>query len=45
MEWNDHEFNTWLGRMGKEKVVGARAVILFDVWKGTGWRNETYACA
>ncbi|EMC91741.1 hypothetical protein BAUCODRAFT_79423 [Baudoinia panamericana UAMH 10762] len=33
VEYDDPEFEGWLKKMGKEKIVGTRAVILFDVWK------------
>ena len=33
IEWDDEAFGGWLGKMGKEKVDGGRAVIVLDVWK------------
>ena len=33
MEWDQPEFETLLRKMGKERVDGARAVIVLDVWK------------
>lgn len=33
VEWDDPKFEETLKRMGKEKIDGARAVILLDVWK------------
>jgi len=34
IEWDDMYFGTWLKKMGKEKAVGTRAIILLDVFKG-----------
>lgn len=33
VEWDDERFEGLLGRMGKERIEGARAVILLDVFK------------
>jgi len=33
VEWNDPSFKGWLQKMGKEKIDGARAVILLSVFK------------
>ncbi|KAG4028337.1 hypothetical protein MFRU_022g00570 [Monilinia fructicola] len=33
VEWNTPQFQPLVSKMGKEHVVGARAVILLDVWK------------
>lgn len=35
VEWDHPEFGQCLSRMGKEHVNGARAIIMFDIWKGT----------
>ena len=34
VEWDQPEYETMLKKMGKAEVVGARAVIVLDVWKG-----------
>ena len=45
VEWDDARFDGLLKRMGKERIEGARAVILLDVFKVTcfpvvsPWRN------
>jgi len=31
--WNELEFDDWLSRMGNKTVMGARAVIVLDVFK------------
>ena len=36
VEREHEEFEMWLGRMGKE-LEGARAVILLEVWKVSGY--------
>lgn len=33
VEWDDARFEGLLRRMGKERIEGARAVILLDVFK------------
>ena len=33
VEWDDARFKGLLGKMGKKRVEGARAVILLDVFK------------
>jgi hypothetical protein len=33
VEWDQPEFPNLLSRMGKERVEGARAVLLFHIWK------------
>ncbi|KFY46167.1 hypothetical protein V494_00574 [Pseudogymnoascus sp. VKM F-4513 (FW-928)] len=33
IEWDDREFEPWLAKMGGKKVLGARAVIVLDVFK------------
>ena len=33
MEWDQPEFEELLKKMGKERIDGARAVIVLDVWK------------
>lgn len=33
VEWDEGEFGRVVGRMGKEAVKGARAVVVLDVWK------------
>lgn len=33
VEWDQPEFNTWIQKMGNHKVIGARAVILLDVFQ------------
>jgi hypothetical protein len=33
VEWDQPEFQTILSRMGKERVEGARAALMFDIWK------------
>ena len=33
VEWDDPSFESLLKRMGKERIEGARAVILLDVFK------------
>ena len=33
VEWDDARFEGLLGKMGKKRVEGARAVILLDVFK------------
>lgn len=33
IEWDQPEFEGLIGKMGKEKILGARAVILLDVFK------------
>lgn len=35
IEWNEPEFFTFLERMGKTEVVGARAVVKLDVFKAS----------
>lgn len=37
VEWNQPEFADYLQRMGKHSVVGARAIILLDVFKVSIW--------
>jgi len=34
VEWDDAGFDKLLGKMGKQKIIGTRAVILLHVWKG-----------
>lgn len=34
VEWDQPGFEELLTKMGKEKITGARAVILLDVWQG-----------
>lgn len=33
VEWNSPEFEGLIGRMGKRRVEGARAIIELSVWK------------
>jgi len=33
VEWDQPEFEVLLGKMGKTKIEGARAIICLDVWK------------
>ncbi|OBT72583.1 hypothetical protein VF21_08163, partial [Pseudogymnoascus sp. 05NY08] len=33
IEWDDREFDSWLAKMGNKKILGARAVIVLDVFK------------
>ncbi|KAI9722026.1 MAG: hypothetical protein M1812_001986 [Candelaria pacifica] len=33
VEWDEREFEPLLGRMGKKRVDGGRAIIVLDVWK------------
>ncbi|ELR10104.1 hypothetical protein VC83_07565 [Pseudogymnoascus destructans] len=33
IEWDDKEFDSWLAKMGNKKILGARAVIVLDVFK------------
>lgn len=35
VEWDSEEFGPLLKEMGKEKIIGARAVIVLEVFKGT----------
>lgn len=34
VEWDQPEFEELLKKMGNEKVTGARAIVLLDVWQG-----------
>jgi hypothetical protein len=36
VEWDAEGFDELLKGMGKERVVGTRAVVVFKVWKGNG---------
>lgn len=33
IEWDDKGFDSWLAKMGNKKILGARAVIVLDVFK------------
>ncbi|KFY91670.1 hypothetical protein V500_04540 [Pseudogymnoascus sp. VKM F-4518 (FW-2643)] len=33
VEWDDKDFDSWLAKMGNKKILGARAVIVLDVFK------------
>ncbi|KFY59461.1 hypothetical protein V496_05683 [Pseudogymnoascus sp. VKM F-4515 (FW-2607)] len=33
IEWDDKDFGPWLEKMGNKKILGARAVIVLDVFK------------
>jgi hypothetical protein len=33
IEWDDKDFDSWLEKMGNKKILGARAVIVLDVFK------------
>jgi len=33
IEWDSRDFDKWLGRMEKEKIVGARTLVLLNVFK------------
>ncbi|KAL8731206.1 MAG: hypothetical protein Q9166_003614, partial [cf. Caloplaca sp. 2 TL-2023] len=41
VEWNDPQFGSWIGRMGKERVNGARAVVGLKVWKVASEQVQT----
>lgn len=41
VEWDEPEFEKLLKEMGKEKITGARAVIMLEVWKGKKPRSRT----
>lgn len=43
IEWNDPDFGKWVGRMGKKGIVGARAIIVLNVWKGM-FISVSYSC-
>lgn len=33
VEWDTPEFEPLLGKMGKKRIDGARAILVFDIWK------------
>lgn len=44
VEWDTPEFEELLKRMGKEKIAGARAILVFRVWKGTSFPLARRRC-
>lgn len=43
IEWDDREFDSWLAKMGNKKILGARAVIVLDVFK-VGAKSDELVC-
>lgn len=41
VEWDQPEFEKLLKEVGKEKIIGARAVIMLEVWKGRNSQPHT----